>query len=137
MPVDWVAEALVFLLFKPTLRHRRYHVSAGEASSVTWQEIASVFARCYGDRPDNPYQVVDIPTILRERDRARALLGPGDDDHLFAALPLYYRFMEIEAEIFQFAHSGGGHGGFPQVDELFGVVRGAPGRPKRVRSNAG
>jgi nucleoside-diphosphate-sugar epimerase len=100
VPVDWVAEALVFLLFKPTLRHRRYHVSAGEASSVTWEEIARVFARCYGERPDNPYQVVDIPTILRERDRARELLGPGDDDHLFAALPLYYRFMEIDAEIF-------------------------------------
>ena len=100
VPVDWVAEALVFLLFKPVLRHRRYHVSAGEASSVTWEEIARVFARCYGERPDNPYQVVDIPTILRERDRARQLLGPGDDDHLFAVLPLYYRFMEMDAEIF-------------------------------------
>lgn len=100
VPVDWVAEALTFLLFKPTLRHRRYHVSAGEASSVTWEEIARVFARCYGERPENPYQVVDIPTILRERERARELLGPGDDDPLFAALPLYYRFMEIDAEIF-------------------------------------
>jgi hypothetical protein len=67
---------------------------------VTWDEIASVFARCYGERPDNPYQVVDIPTILRERSRIRELLGPGDEDHLFAALPLYYRFMEIDAEIF-------------------------------------
>jgi nucleoside-diphosphate-sugar epimerase len=100
VPVDWVAQALVFLLFKPALRHRRYHVSAGEASSVTWEEIARVFARFYGERPDNPYQVVDIATILRERERARQLLGPGDDDHLFAALPLYYRFMEIDAEIF-------------------------------------
>ncbi len=100
VPVDWVADSLLFLLLKPTLQHRRYHVSAGHASSVTWDEIASVFARCYGERPDNPYQVVDIPTILRERSRIRELLGPGDEDHLFAALPLYYRFMEIDAEIF-------------------------------------
>lgn len=100
VPVDWVAEALLFLLFKPSLRHRRYHVSAGEASSVTWEEIAAVFAQCYGERPDNPYQVVDIPTILRERNRLHKLLGPGDEEHLLTALPIYYRFMEIGAEIF-------------------------------------
>jgi nucleoside-diphosphate-sugar epimerase len=100
VPVDWVAEALLFLLFKPSLRHRRYHVSAGEESSVAWTDIAAVFARCYGERPENPYQVVDIPTILRERARIAELLGPGDENHLLTALPIYYRFMEINAEIF-------------------------------------
>lgn len=100
VPVDWVADALLFLLFKPALRHRRYHVSAGEESSATWEEIAAVFAQCYGERPDNPYQVVDIPTILREQKRIAELLGPGDESHLLMALPLYYRFMEINAEIF-------------------------------------
>jgi nucleoside-diphosphate-sugar epimerase len=100
VPVDWVAESLVFLLFKPELRHRCYHVSAGEASSVTWQEIAAVFDECYGERHDNPYRVVDIPTILRERGRLQELLGPGDEDFLLTALPIYYRFMEIYAEIF-------------------------------------
>lgn len=100
VPVDWVADALLLLLFKPTLRHRRYHVSAGEESSSTWKEIAAVFAECYGERPDNPYQVVDIPTILRERNRIAELLGPGDVSHLLTALPIYYRFMEINAEIF-------------------------------------
>jgi nucleoside-diphosphate-sugar epimerase len=100
VPVDWVAEALLFLLFKPVLRHRRYHLSAGETSSVTWEEIAAIFARCYEERRDNPYQMVDIPTILRERDRIEKLLGPGDVRHLMIALPIYYRFMEINAEIF-------------------------------------
>ena len=100
VPVDWVADALLLLLFKPDLKHRRYHVSAGEASSATWQEIAALFAQCYGERPENPYQVVEIPTIERERGRLRELLGPGDEDHLLAALRIYYRFMEINAEIF-------------------------------------
>ncbi len=100
VPVDWVADALLTLLFKPTLRHRRYHVSAGEASSVTWREIADVFAQCYGARLENPYQVVDIPVILRDRSRIAALLGPDGVDHLLTALPIYYRFMEIPAEIF-------------------------------------
>ena len=100
VPVDWVADALLLLLFKPTLRHRRYHVSAGETSSVTWREIAQVFERCYGERRENPYKRVDIETIMSERVRIRELLGPGDHDRLLTALPLYYRFMEIEAEIF-------------------------------------
>jgi nucleoside-diphosphate-sugar epimerase len=99
-PVDWVAEALLFLLFKPDLRYRRYHVSAGEGSSVTWHEIAAAFAHCYGERPENPYRVVDVPTILRERERIREFLGPGDEEHLLKALPIYYRFMEISTEVF-------------------------------------
>jgi nucleoside-diphosphate-sugar epimerase len=100
VPVDWVAEALLFLLFKPRLRYNRYHVSAGEESSAPWTDIAAVFADCYGERPENPYRVVDIPTILRERERIAELLGPGDESHLLTALPIYYRFMEINAEIF-------------------------------------
>jgi nucleoside-diphosphate-sugar epimerase len=100
VPVDWVAEGLLLLLFKPELRHRCYHVSAGEVSSVTWHEIAAGFAQCYGERPEIPYRVVDLATILRERKRIGELLGPGDEEHLLKALPIYYRFMEINAEIF-------------------------------------
>jgi nucleoside-diphosphate-sugar epimerase len=100
IPVDYAAEALLFLLFKPELRHRCYHVSAGEDASVTWREIAAVFAGCYGERPDNPYRQVDFPTVERERGRLRALLGPGDEDHLLSAVKIYYRFGEIDVEIF-------------------------------------
>ena len=100
VPVDWVADALLFLLFKPSLRHRRYHISAGEVSSVSWDEIAGVFARCYGERADNPYRAVDASEILRDRQRVAERLGPGDVEHLLTALPVYYRFMQINAEIF-------------------------------------
>ena len=100
VPVDWLPRrwiscyssrccgtgAITYLLGKP-------------AVSPGWR-LYAFFARWYGERPDTPYQVVDIPTILRERERARQLLGPGDYDQLFAVLPLYYRFMEMDAEIF-------------------------------------
>jgi nucleoside-diphosphate-sugar epimerase len=101
VPVDWVADALLFLLFKPQLRFRRYHVSAGEGSCVTWREIADGFARCYGERRENPWRVVDAETIERERGRLPELLGPGDHDHLMAVLKIFYKFMEIGAEIFE------------------------------------
>jgi nucleoside-diphosphate-sugar epimerase len=100
VPADWVANALLFLLMKPALAHRRYHVSAGETSSVTWHEIAAAFAQCYGQRRDDPYRVADGASIVRERDRIAERLGPGDLDRLLTALPVFYRFMEIGAEIF-------------------------------------
>jgi nucleoside-diphosphate-sugar epimerase len=100
IPVDYAAEALLFLLFKPELRYGCYHVSAGEGSSVTWHEIAEVFARCYGERPENPYRQVDFSTIVDERSRLRTLLGPGDEDHLLTALRIYYRFAASNVEIF-------------------------------------
>lgn len=100
VPVDYVASALLHLLFKPQLRHRCYHISAGETSSVSWHEIAAVFAESCGERLDNPYQVVPFTTIEKERERIQPLLGSGDEEHLLMALRIYYRFMEINAEIF-------------------------------------
>jgi hypothetical protein len=41
-----------------------------------------------------------MATIESERGRMRELLGPGDEDHMLMALRIYYRFMEINAEMF-------------------------------------
>jgi len=100
IPVDYAAQALLFLMEKPELRHRRYHVSAGLKSSVNWHQIEAVFAECYGLRPENPFRVVDFATIERERGRMRSLLGPGDEEHLLMALRLYFQFAGLEVEIF-------------------------------------
>jgi nucleoside-diphosphate-sugar epimerase len=100
VPVDWVADALLLLLFKPALRHRRYHVSAGQASSTTWKDIAATFSRCEPVQLEEQYRVLDIPDILKESARISERLGPEGLDHLLAVLPIYYRFMQINAEIF-------------------------------------
>jgi nucleoside-diphosphate-sugar epimerase len=100
VPVDWTADALLFLLFKPGLSHRRYHVSAGEGSCGTWHELAAAFAACDPAAGDEPYRVVDFETIERERERLRERLGPGDEAFLLGVVRLYYHFMEIDAEVF-------------------------------------
>jgi nucleoside-diphosphate-sugar epimerase len=100
VPVDYTADALLRLLLKPDLRHRRYHVSAGEAGAVSWREMAAAFAECNGARPENPYRVVDFPTLVRERGRLRELLGPGDEERLLQALELFFRFSACGAEAF-------------------------------------
>ncbi len=100
VPVDYVAEALLFLLFHEPLRWRRYHVSAGEVASVTWREMAAVFARYHGERPENPYELADFPRLVRERSRLRPLLGPGDEDLLLRALEPFFLLSGSGAEVF-------------------------------------
>jgi hypothetical protein len=100
VPVDYVAEALLFLLFHEPLRWNRYHISAGETSSVTWREMAAVFNRHSGERSDNAYQVADFPTLIRERARLQELLGPGDEDLLLRALEPFVQLGASGAEMF-------------------------------------
>jgi len=100
VPVDYTAKALALLLWKPNLRFRRYHISAGESSSVSWQEMAAEFARWHGERPDNRFRVVDFATVLQERGRLRERLGPGDEERLLQAMEQYWRFSACGVEVF-------------------------------------
>lgn len=100
IPVDFIAESLVYLLLKSGLRHRRYHISAGAGASVTWQEIADAFAAADGTRFPEPYRVVDEAVFPQERHRLRERLGPGDEERLLQALELYLRFSASGVEVF-------------------------------------
>jgi len=92
VPVDWAAAALCTLLLKSALQQRRYHVSAGARSACTWRQLSAAFDRHHGARPDDPYQVVDVAMLVRERDRLAPRLGPGDEERMLMALQLYYSF---------------------------------------------
>jgi nucleoside-diphosphate-sugar epimerase len=100
VPVDYVADALLRLLFRPVLRHHRYHISAGEAAAVSWGEMAEVFARYHGRRRDTPYRVVDSAALWRERCRVRELLGAGDEERLLNAMEAFFRFSACGVEVF-------------------------------------
>jgi hypothetical protein len=100
VPVDYVAEGLLFLLLQSHLRHRRYHISAGEAASVSWREMAAVFARYHGERPEDPYRLADFATLVEERGRIRQRLGRGDEALLLRALEPFFRLGASGAEMF-------------------------------------
>jgi nucleoside-diphosphate-sugar epimerase len=100
VPVDYVARTLIHLLFAPALRCRRYHISAGKGSAVSWQEMADVFARYHGARGQEPCRVVDVAELGRERARVNALLGAGDVDALLQAMALFFRFGACGVEAF-------------------------------------
>lgn len=99
VPVDYVAEALLLLLFKADLRYRRYHLSTGAGSAVSWHEIAAAFGDC-GILTDGTWRAVDFATIRAERGRMAACLGPGDESHMLDALEIYYRFGALNVEVF-------------------------------------
>jgi nucleoside-diphosphate-sugar epimerase len=95
VPVDYVAATLVDLLFRTKLRHRCYHVSAGDVSAVRWRDVAATF----GQDPAAIRQAT-VEDLSRERDRLREVLGPGDEQHLLAALASYFRLGASGVEAF-------------------------------------
>ncbi|MBI3270262.1 MAG: SDR family oxidoreductase [Planctomycetes bacterium] len=99
VPVDWAAAALSELLFKERLAHDRYHLSAGELSSVSWNDIAEAFARVResgGGRAVRRYGTVERAALALEKARFSSLFGPCDEDRVLEALALYYRFAELD-----------------------------------------
>jgi nucleoside-diphosphate-sugar epimerase len=94
VPVDWAANALTHLLFKPVLEHKRYHVSAGCGRSITWRELGAEYARIYGGPAEDRYEVGDIHSLTSQR--FRQAIGPGNARYLRQALELYSRFCSLD-----------------------------------------
>jgi hypothetical protein len=94
VPVDWAASTLTRLLLRPSLEHKRYHVSAGQGSSITWSELAAEYAHIRGGPAENRYEVGDIRTLTSQR--LRQAVGPGNARYLRQALELYSRFCSLD-----------------------------------------
>jgi len=92
--VDWAASALNHLLFAPSLKHNRYHVSAGKGGSVRWTELAAEYARLRGGTPQDRYEVGGMRQLTAKRVMQAA--GEGHPRHLLHALELYYRFCSLD-----------------------------------------
>ncbi|MBL8551586.1 MAG: SDR family oxidoreductase [Hyphomonadaceae bacterium] len=86
VPVDFAAEAIVALLFKPELKHARYHISAGETSCCTWREIAAAFGGA------EAYRVMG--EIAEDRDWAAEQFGEHAR-RILRAIELYCRFPSV------------------------------------------
>ncbi len=94
IPVDWAASALRHLLLTPELHHKRYHVSAGAAGAIRWEELAAEYARLTGGEASNRYEVGSMRQLTHHRIAQQ--LGHGHGRHLRLALELYYRFCSLD-----------------------------------------
>lgn len=95
VPVDWAAQALSTLLFKPALRESVYHLSSGVDWSDPWSDVAAVLDRCFGAPAAMGPPVAQVEPADVER-----VFGPGDAAGLANAIRLFDRFSALSTECF-------------------------------------
>jgi nucleoside-diphosphate-sugar epimerase len=97
VPVDWAADILLGLLFKSTLSHDVYHLSAGVARCTSWNELAGAFQRC--DPAGGPRLYDEFGSGDRQLLRARFARTFGLDTALqtamMRAMRAYYEFCAL------------------------------------------
>jgi len=87
VPVDWIAQVLELLLYKPNLSYSRYHLSSGESYSDAWRDIVQVLDRELGPHVD--------PDIARAFN-----MSPTDANRVEAAIAAFDRFSRLTVECF-------------------------------------
>jgi nucleoside-diphosphate-sugar epimerase len=96
VPVDWVAQALVELTIKPTLKHRFYHLSAGPDHASTFAELDAAMARGRGVAPVLPrYRQATLEELDAMSGEYKARLGPCHPRVMQRAIRLYGSFAAL------------------------------------------
>jgi nucleoside-diphosphate-sugar epimerase len=96
VPVDYCAEAILELLRKPSLRHDRYHLSAGPGGSSTFGEIDAAMGEALGSGPTLDYEQVDYEKIEARQDDFDAIFGPCIRPLMLRAIKLYGEFAALD-----------------------------------------
>jgi nucleoside-diphosphate-sugar epimerase len=97
VPVDYAARAVEHLLFRSTLAHRTYHVSAGQNSSSSFREIGRAFARALGENRPGDYRRATLADLVAMQDQFPEILGPCNKRFVLRALRLYGAFASLNA----------------------------------------
>jgi nucleoside-diphosphate-sugar epimerase len=108
IPVDYAAEALRHLLFKPRLLNSSYHISAGEEACCTWREIAAAFAATRvsvrqlavvggeSEPVGTDYRTVEFSEIAERRPEFDELFGRCNKKFMLMAAALYAQFAQLD-----------------------------------------
>jgi hypothetical protein len=92
VPVDYCAEALYALAFKPTLSFDRYHLSAGTEGSCSFGAIDNAISAALQVPAAGPFEALSVHAIKARHREFGALFGPCNKLLLVRALELYGRF---------------------------------------------
>jgi nucleoside-diphosphate-sugar epimerase len=96
VPVDWCARGIIDLAFKPRLKHRVYHLSAGVASSKSFRDIDVALAAARGVEPVGAsYQQFGVDDLAQLLPRMREAITGCNDRLLLRALKLYGGFASL------------------------------------------
>ena len=95
LPVDYVAQAITYLLLKDDLKYSRYHIAAGRQGSCSFLEIANT----YNQHSSSPR--TELPTessvdeLARNLEQFNEWFGPGNPRMMLRAMRLYNNFASL------------------------------------------
>lgn len=92
VPVDYCARAIVHLLFKQTLAHSRYHVSAGPQASCSFAEIDAAYSQACGEAMPSDLAQFDIGDLPVLEQHFQSWFGPCDPKRAAGAIRIYRAF---------------------------------------------
>ncbi|NLS56053.1 SDR family oxidoreductase [Hafnia alvei] len=93
IPVDYCADALLLLLQKENMDEKIFHISAGEAGSVTFGEIDSAIAQATETKPVNlSYEQVEYIELVKSRKSFKGIFGQCNERLMLRAMRLYGEF---------------------------------------------
>jgi nucleoside-diphosphate-sugar epimerase len=96
VPIDWTADALIDLLFKPSLQHRCYHLSAGNTSRTYIRDVERAFERLEPAGGPRAYRRIDHRDLPSYRDRIVELFGRRGSQTILVALGQYLQFVQFD-----------------------------------------
>lgn len=96
IPVDWCGQALAFLALKPELAHPRYHVSAGEPSARSFEQIDEALSHAHGEAPAEPLRTFALSELHDLQARYDEWVGAGDPVPVTRAIRVYQAFASLD-----------------------------------------
>jgi len=96
IPVDYCADALIFLMEHGDIVDNIYHISSGLSSSNTFLQIDHAISQT-GDLSSiqQNYQKVEFDYFLSEKKKFNAIFGPCNEKIMLLAIRLYGEFSRL------------------------------------------
>ncbi|WP_038835370.1 SDR family oxidoreductase [Yersinia pseudotuberculosis] len=93
IPVDYCADALLYILEYPNLPDNIYHISAGEKGSVSFSEIDQAMSVAAKQKPVGVnYSQVEYTALVQMRNQLKGIFGPCNERLMLKAMRLYGSF---------------------------------------------
>ena len=96
IPVDYCARALIHLLLKENLAHRRYHVSAGPQGSCSFAGIDAAWCAASGEKDAPTLAEFDIADLPGLKEHFNDWFGPCDARRMMSAVHIYRAFAGLD-----------------------------------------
>ncbi len=104
VPVDYISQALLHLVFARSLKHNCYHLGSGEEQSCTFEEISEAFCRAVGPREGYQFRQAEFQEAAALQPEFNHYFGRCNKRFMLGAMRLYGSFASLNTT-FDHAHA--------------------------------